>query len=153
MNKRKRWILGGLGAALALLLVLGAWWLHGGPQLWTRRQFSAHRAAFANTAEAALAGEPWKNVPGVRNVNVWPKEGTEDVELADFTTGAWGLGSSTRYWGVTYIPGDYPVGFQGTSLTGAVRSGEGWLWTEKQGDNRCYVQRLAPCWYYYDMKF
>ena len=63
MNKRKRWILGGLAAALALLLVLGAWWLNGGPQLWTQRQFSAHRAAFADTAEAVLAGEPWKDVP------------------------------------------------------------------------------------------
>ena len=116
MSKRRRWILGRLAAALVVLLAWGAWWLHGGARLWTQRQLAAHRTAFAETAEAALAGEPWKNVPGVRNVNVWPKEGTEDVELADFTTGGWGLGASTRYWGIYYATDGGPAGFQGTDM-------------------------------------
>ena len=75
MNRKERWILGCAGVVLALLLILGLWWLHGGPRLWTQRQFAVHRPAFAEAAEAALAGKPWKAVPGGRNKNVRPKEG------------------------------------------------------------------------------
>lgn len=153
MNKRKRWILGGLAAALALLLVLGAWWLRGGPQLWTQRQFSVHRAAFADTAEAALAGEPWKNVPGVRNVNVWPKAGTEDVELADFTTGAWGLGSSTRYWGIYCTTDGGPAGFQGTDMELTEDAPGQFSWQETGGDNSYQTWELDDGWYGYLMEF
>ena len=153
MNKRKRWILGGLAAALALLLVLGAWWLNGGPQLWTQRQFSAHRVAFADTAEAALAGEPWKNVPGVRNVNVWPKAGTEDVELADFTTGAWGLGSSTRYWGIYCTTDGGPAGFQGTDIELTEDAPGQFSWQETGGDNSYQTWELDDGWYGYLMEF
>lgn len=110
------------------------------------QQFKADLPQLTQAAQALLAGEPAQIPHGWTEAELFG-----DVVCFDY--GGWGLGSSTRYWGVTYVPGDYPVGFQGTSLTGAVRSGEGWLWTEKQGDNRCYVQRLAPCWYYYDMKF
>ena len=114
MKKRKRLVLGGLGAVLALLLALGIWWLRGGPRLWTQRQFESHQRAFAETAAAALAEEPWKNVPGVRNVNVWPKAGAEDVLVADFTTGGLGpgllhplLGSVLHHrWPARRLPGD-----------------------------------------------
>ncbi len=153
MNKRKRWILGGLAAALAVLLALGGWWFRGGPQLWTQRQFSAHRAAFADTAEAVLAGEPWKDVPGVRNVNVWPKEGTENVELADFTTGAWGLGSSTRYWGIYCTTDGGPAGFQGTDMELTEDAPGQFSWQETGGDNFYQTWELDDGWYGYLMKF
>ena len=153
MNKRKRWILGGLAAALAVLLALGGWWFRGGPQLWTQRQFSAHRAAFADTAEAVLAGEPWKDVPGVRNVNVWPKEGTENVELADFTTGAWGLGSSTRYWGIYCTTDGGPAGFQGTDMELTEAAPGQFSWQETGGDNFYQTWELDDGWYGYLMKF
>ena len=45
------------------------------------------------------------------------------------------------------------MGFQGLDMAGAAPSGEGWLWEEKNGDNRCYVERLAPGWFYYKMQF
>ena len=153
MNKRKRWILGGLAAALAVLLALGGWWFRGGPQLWTQLQFSAHRAAFADTAEAVLAGEPWKDVPGVRNVNVWPKEGTENVELADFTTGAWGLGSSTRYWGLYCTTDGGPAGFQGTDMELTEDAPGQFSWQETGGDNFYQTWELDDGWYGYLMKF
>ena len=153
MNKRKRWILGGLAAALVVLLALGGWWFRGGPQLWTQRQFSAHRAAFADTAEAVLAGEPWKDVPGVRNVNVWPKEGTENVELADFTTGAWGLGSSTRYWGIYCTTDGGPAGFQGTDMELTEDAPGQFSWQETGGDNFYQTWELDDGWYGYLMKF
>ena len=45
------------------------------------------------------------------------------------------------------------MGFQGLDVAGAVPWGDGWLWKEERGDNRCYVERLAPNWYYYEMRF
>lgn len=153
MKRRKWWILGGAGAALALLLALGIWWLRGGPRLWTQRQFAAHRAAFAETAEAALAEEPWKNVPGVRNLNVWPKEGTEDVDMADFTTGAWGLGASTRYWGIYCTTDGKPAGFQGTDMELAEEAPGQYSWQEPGGDNSYQTWQLDEGWYGYFMKF
>ena len=153
MSKRRRWILGRLAAALVVLLAWGAWWLHGGPRLWTQRQLAAHRTAFAETAEAALAGEPWKNVPGVRNVNVWPKEGTEDVELADFTTGGWGLGASTRYWGIYYATDGGPARFQGTDMELTEDAPGQFSWQEPDGDNSYQTWELADGWYGYLMEF
>ena len=153
MNKRKRWILGGLGAVLALAAAVGAWWLQGGPRLWTQRQFAVHRAAFAETAEAALAGEPWKDVPGVRNMNVWPKEGTEDAALADFTTGAWGLGPSTSYWGIYCATDGQPAGFQGTDMALTEDAPGQYSWQEADGDNSYQTWELDHGWYGYLMEF
>ena len=75
----------------------------------------------------------------------------DDVVCFDY--GGWGFGSSTRYWGVNYVTDNRLVGFQGMSMEGAAPDGEGWLWEENPGDNRCYVEPLAPCWYYFEMKF
>ena len=149
---RKSWRLWAL-AALAVLLALGAWRLWGGPRLWTEQQFAAHRAAFMETAEAALAGEPWRSVPGVRNVNVWPKAGTEDVEVADFTTGAWGLGSSTRYWGIYCTTDGGPAGFQGTDMALTESAPGQFSWQEAGGDNSYQTWELDEGWYGYLMEF
>ena len=153
MNRKKRWILGCAGVVLALLLILGLWWLHGGPRLWTQRQFAPHRVAFEATAEAALAGEPWKDVPGVRNLNVWPKEGAEDVQLADFTTGAWGLGSSTLYWGIYCTTDGGPAGFQGTDMVLTEDAVGEYSWQEEDGDNHYKTWCLEDGWYGYLMEF
>ena len=153
MKRRKWWILGGAGAVLILLLALGIWWLRGGPRLWTQRQFEAHRAAFRETAEAALAEEPWKNVPGVRNLNVWPKEGTENVEMADFTTGAWGLGASTCYWGIYCTTDGEPAGFQGTNMELTEEAPGQYSWREADGDNSYQTWELDEGWYGYLMEF
>ncbi len=116
------------------------------PQSQVEQQFEADLPQLTQAAQALLAGEPAQIPHGWTGAEVFG-----DVVCFDY--GGRGFGSSTAYWGVSYVPGDYPVGFQGTYLTGAVQSGEGWLWAETQGDNRCYVQRLAPCWYYYNMTF
>lgn len=134
----------GLCALLLLAGLRAAFWSDPLPRM--EKQFERDLPQLTQAAQALLTGESAQIPRGWTGAELFG-----DVVCFDY--GGGGFGSSTRYWGVTYVPGDYPVGFQGTSLTGAVRSGEGWLWTEKQGDNRCYVQRLAPCWYYYDMEF
>lgn len=110
------------------------------------RQFYADLEQLTQTAEQVLAGEK-ENAPS----------GWQDVcrfdDVVCFDYGGWGLGSSTRYWGVNYVADNRLVGFQGMSMEGAVPDGEGWLWEENHGDNRCYVEQLAPCWYYFEMKF
>lgn len=134
----------GLCALLLLAGLRAAFWSDPLPQM--KKQLERDLPQLTQAAQALLDGEP-AQIP-----RVWTDAAVYGGVVC-FGYGGWGFGSSTRYWGVTYVPGDYPVGFQGTDLTGAVRSGDGWLWSEKQGDNRCYVQRLAPCWYSYNMKF
>lgn len=110
------------------------------------RQFHADLEELTQTAELVLAGQEAEVPSKWRDVSRF-----DDVVCFDY--GGWGLGPSTRYWGVNYVADDRLAGFQGMSLDGAVPDGEGWLWEEDSGDNRCYVERLAPCWYYFEMNF
>lgn len=137
-----------VSAALCVLALCTGLLLAGqrNPESLVKQQLEADLPQLTQAAQALLAGEPAQIPQGWTDAEVFG-----DVVCFDYR--GWGFGSSTRYWGVTYVPGDYPVGFQGTALDGAVQSGDGWIWSEKQGDNRCYVQRLAPCWYYYNMEF
>lgn len=143
------WVL----AAVAVLLVWGIWQLCGGPRLWTRQQFGVHRAAFLETAEAALVGEPWRSIPGVQSLNIWPKAGTEDVEVADFATGAWGLGSSTCYWGIYCTTDGGPAGWQGTDMALTEEAPGQYSWREAGGDNSYQTWELDEGWYGYLMAF
>ena len=67
--------------------------------------------------------------------------------------GGSGLGSSTTYWGIQYVPSGERLGFQGSRLEGWISDRDGWRWEESGGDNRCYIQELDERWYYYEMEF
>ena len=71
----------------------------------------------------------------------------------DFSMGSSGIGSSTTYWGIQYVPSGERLGFQGSQLEGWISDGDGWRWEESGGDNRCYIQELDERWYYYEMEF
>lgn len=144
------WLLASLGA---VLLILGAWWLWGGPRLWTEFSFRLWQDRYAVTAEAALAGKPWRDVPGVRSLNVWPKAGEEDVLIADFALGGWGIGSSTSYWGVCTTTDGRPAGFQGMDMTLTEEAPGVFSWREAEGDNAYQTWELDEGWYGYLMKF
>lgn len=139
-----------LAALFCVLLFGGVAFLWGGvglaPKERVERQFHADLEEMTQTAELVLAGQEVEAPSGWRDVSRF-----DDVVCFDY--GGWGFGSSTRYWGVNYVADDRLVGFQGMSLERAVPDGEGWLWEEDSGDNRCYVERLAPCWYYFEMNF
>lgn len=137
-----------LGAACIFIIGSLIVWALGGADCQARveRRFHADREELTQTAEQVLAGQTVEPPAGWLGVSRF-----DDVVC--FDCGGWGLGPSTRYCGVNYVADDQLVGFQGTSVEGAVPEGDGWLWKQDEGDNCCYVERLAPCWYYFEAKF
>ena len=141
----KKTVFGAAGLLCALLLCAGLWSEIGRePQARVEARFAADLPQLAQTAQALLVGEAAEPPAGWTGADVYG-------EAVCFDAGVWGFGSSISYWGVAYVPSDCPVGFQGLDMAGAAPLGEGWLWEEKDGDNRCYVERLAPG--YYKMQF
>ena len=61
--------------------------------------------------------------------------------------------AAAQAWGIQYVPSGERLGFQGSRLEGWISDGDGWRWEESGGDNRCYIQELDECWYYYEMEF
>ena len=147
--KRWKW------AAAVLLVALLVLWFHSLP---SREERTA--AAFAEqreileelaqltleqgSAEGIVPPDPW------RGVELYSR----GIHTVEFDMGSFGFGSGTTYWGVNYVPSDSNmVGFQGRQWDHWKAQGEGRLYYDPEGDNTCYVRKLAPCWYYYEMKF
>jgi len=104
---------------------------------------------YTQAAEAVLDNKPYKNLPGVRYVNVWP---CGEERMVEYHMGGGGLGSSTHYWGVYTTTDGKPFGWQGMELP-LTAEGGGWIWQEDGGDNAYYTRELLPGWYYYRMEF
>lgn len=144
---------------LALLLVLGAILLLMLPILLSTGEdrveqvFHRQQAAFARTAEAALAGESWQVPGGVQAVSVWPCVDRPGAELVEFTLGGWGLGSQTDYWAVYTTTDGLPAGFQGTEMALTETAPGQFSWQEAAGDNRYRTWSLAPGWFGCRMHF
>ena len=147
--RRKLWV----WALAALVLAGAALLLSGGPKRWTELSFRLWRDQYAAAAEAAVTGEPWENVPGVWSLNVWPKAGAEEVLVADFALGSWGMGSSTSYWGVCMTTDGQPAGFQGTEMALMEDVPGSFSWREAEGDNAYQIWELDDGWYGYLMEF
>ena len=147
--RRKWWVW-----SLAVLVLAGAaLLLSGGPKRWTELSFRLLRGRYAAAAEAAVTGEPWENVPGVWSLDVWPKAGAEEVLVADFALGSWGMGSSTSYWGVCMTTDGQPAGFQGTEMALTEDAPGSFSWRETEGDNAYQIWGLDDGWYGYLMEF
>ena len=141
---------------MVLFLVLGTLWtaLQGGPlaRSYAKLLFQQNRTDFDSAAAQAVeqgSGQGISRPFGVRDVTLWDYEGT----AVDFAMGAFGLGSSTRYWGVQYVPSGERLGYQGVRLEGWTQEGDGWSWSEPGGDNTCYLRELDGNWFYYEMGF
>lgn len=67
--------------------------------------------------------------------------------------GGWGLGSSTRYWGVYYTTDGQPAGFQGTDMELTEDASGQYFWREPGGDNSYQTWQLGEGWYGYLMEF
>ena len=141
---------------VVLFLALGALWtaLQGGPKSREHAAalFQQNRSVFDSAAAQVVergSSQGISRPPGVQDVTFWDYEET----TVEFSMGSSGLGSSTAYWGIQYVPSGERLGFQGSRLEGWISDGDGWRWEESGGDNRCYIQELDENWYYYEMEF
>jgi len=115
-------------------------------------QFEMERGLLENVARQVLEQG---SAAGVQ-----PPAGWQEVALyhgrgpvVQFTYSASGMGSASTYRGINYSPEDKLVGFQGEHWEYWKGQGNGRLFYEPESDNTCYVERLAPCWYYFEAQF
>lgn len=149
--KKSKWWLWLLALIPALILTVLALRAAADPYLRTTERFERDRADLETAAQKVLARG---SADEIKLPDGWTVRYFDSgVQVVEFEFGSWGMGSSTSYWGLNYVPSDEPVGFQGISMDHWKREGTGRLWCEPEGDNRCYVERLASCWYYYKMDF
>ena len=134
-----------ISLVVVLILMLGTLWtaLQGGPlaRSYAKLLFQQNRTDFDSAAAQAVEQGSGQGIPrpfGVRDVTFWDYGGT----AVDFSMGRSGIGSSTTYWGIQYVPSGERLGFQGSQLEGWISDGDGWRWEESGGDNRCYIQEL-----------
>ena len=145
--RKKTWIL------LAAVAILALWAAEqSSPREKVTTRFLADREQLEEIAIRVLDGEEpagltlpdgWKSVRLYHN-------GPDTVEF--FFEGS-GLGSSTTYWGMNYVPSGVAVGFQGSQWDYWKAQGNGRLYYEPEGDNSCYVEQLDTYWYYYEARF
>lgn len=118
-------------------------------------RFQGDHAQFELAARQVLEQGSSRGVAcpeGVRSIQLYM--GTyPDAPTVEFLFGSGGFGSETSYWGLNYVAGDRMVGFQGVRSVHWRQEGQGTLFYEPEGDNICYVERLEPCWFYFEMKF
>ncbi len=121
---------------VVLFLALGALWtaLQGGPKSREHAAalFQKNRSAFDSAAAQAVergSGQGISRPPGVQDVTFWDYEGT----AVEFSMGGSGLGSSTTYWGIQYVPSGERLGFQGSRLEGWISDGDLALGGERRG--------------------
>jgi len=72
--------------------------------------------------------------------------------IIEYTIGAKGLVSSSRYYGIFYSFDDVPVAFQNANVSLIPISDEEWEWKDG-GDNRGIVRKIESNWYYFEASF
>jgi len=138
---------------LALILVMACFILAPDRESRTVKQFETQREVLEELAVQVLEqGSAQSITPPAPWLSV--KLYNSGVTTVEFYMGGAGLGSSTSYWGVNYVPSDsHMVGFQGQQWDYWKEHKNGRLYYDPEGDNTCYVRKLDACWYYYEMKF
>ena len=72
--------------------------------------------------------------------------------LIEYRCGASGFGSATSYYGFYYAP-DGTMDQLWCAGTPLIPQGNGWLYEEKNGDNRYYTEEITDGFYYYEASF
>ena len=153
MERREKRALAFLLAASLLCLALVGLAAGDPPAERAEALFQAGREEFDRAAEELLARNGPAELPrGVMEVTLYPA-GEGRVQTVEFLCGGWGVGPSTSYWGISHVPSDVLTGFQGAALSGWEPWDGGWLWREAGGGNRCFVRRLEPGWFCFEMRF
>lgn len=99
--------------------------------------------------QAANSGD-YSGVECIRGVqNVYISEKYIDIQC-----GGAGVGAETRYYGIYYSADDDLCAIDVAGPKDElVKSGEGYLYQEKTGDNRYYVEPLGNHFFYYEAEY
>lgn len=110
-----------ISLVVVLILMLGTLWtaLQGGPlaRSYAKLLFQQNRTDFDSAAAQAVeqgSGQGILRPFGVRDVTLWDYGGT----AVDFSMGSSGIGPSTTYWGIQYVPSGERLGFSGLAAGG-----------------------------------
>lgn len=77
---------------------------------------------------------------------------SSDIPVVNFDVFAFGLVPSTTYKGFYYSSQDIPAGFLGENVE-FVPYENGWKWSQPDGDNTCYTEKITDNWYWYEASF
>lgn len=152
MERREKRALAFLLAASLLCLALVGLAAGDPPAERAEALFQAGREEFDRAAEELLARNGPAELPrGVMEVTLYPA-GEGRVQTVEFLCGGWGVGPPPAIGGSACalrrpdrLPGGGAVGWEPWD--------GGWLWREAGGDNRCFVRRLEPGWFCFEMRF
>lgn len=90
------------------------------------------------------------NIKGIKDIDIHT---TEQGNLyIDYYCKGVGIVPSGVYYGFFYHGVDEPIGFQGVTNE-LKKQGKGWHWSQVDGDNYTYVEKIADHWYYYEAGF
>jgi len=74
-----------------------------------------------------------------------------EEKIIEFGCGGSGFGSGTSYYGFYYTTDDNMTAIWCAGPV--VPDGRGYSWTEENGDNRYYTEKICDCFYYYEASF
>ena len=138
-----------LGVAALVLLWIG---MRETPREHAIGVFAQDREILRQLAWQVLEEGSAEGIPvpeGWQSVSLW----TQGHTVVQFALKGSGFASQTAYRGINYVPEDILVDFQGEHWDYWKPKGTGRLYYDPEGDNTCYVERIAPCWYYYEAEF
>lgn len=132
---------------IAILAVGALLYLHPKtPMIWYVENHSSELTQYAeNMIENGMNGE--SDTYGRYHVTYWADGG-----MVEFISEASGLGSNTIYRGFYFSMNDAPLGFQGTNVS-YIPNNRGWIWSESNGDNWEYTEKIQDHWYWFEMHF
>ena len=80
---------------------------------------------------------------------------TPEKDFVEFSCGGAGFGSATQYCGFYYSADDdmTEIWCSPTDDGPLCKSGDGYLWKEKDGDNTYYTEKICGHFYYYEASF
>lgn len=81
------------------------------------------------------------------DVSYYPNSG-----MVEFLVSTEGLASSSKYYGFYYSPQNIPMCYQEQNVE-LLENETGWQWSEPNGDNQYYTEKIADNWYWFEMDF
>ncbi|HIY03666.1 MAG TPA: hypothetical protein H9733_01710 [Candidatus Anaerotignum merdipullorum] len=84
--------------------------------------------------------------------NNWNVSYYQNSGVVEFLVSTGGLGSSSKYYGFYYSPQNIPMGYQEQNVK-LLENETGWQWSDPNGDNQYYTEKIADNWYWFEMDF